>query len=192
MISFVINRDQMILTISFVSNVRAIFLVPPCSAAAPAARWWRGQHQMRWCCCAVAGVSLTVSTAPQSRASYRHTRWSHDASVNGAIRYSFTSYSPRIHTFPLGINVWAKCIHSNWIWSTSRMWTNSAKMQWNRWIVKLPLQNPEEVFWSLWIKITEKLFCCNSGLAGVVLLWEAIMTVLLVVTPRSFRDGATV
>ena len=125
--------------------------------------WWRGQHQMRWCC-AVAGVSLTVSTAPQSRASYRHTRWSHDASVNGAIRYSFTSYSPRIHTFPLGINVCTKCIHSTWIWSTSRMWTNSAKMQWNRWIVKLPLQNPEEVFWSLWIKITEKLFCCNSGL----------------------------
>ena len=34
----------------------------------------------------------------------------------------------------------------------------------NRWIVKLPLQNPEEVFWSLRIKITEKLFCCNSGL----------------------------
>ena len=89
--------------------------------------WWRGQHQMRWCCCAVAGVSLTVSTAPQSRASYRHTRWSHDASVNGAIRYSFTSYSPRIHTFPLGINVCTQCIHSTWIWSTSRMWTNSAK-----------------------------------------------------------------
>ena len=34
----------------------------------------------------------------------------------------------RIHTFPLGIYVCTKCIRSTWIWSTSRMWTNSAKM----------------------------------------------------------------
>ena len=75
-------------------------------------------------------VSLTVSTAPRRRASYRHTRWPHDASVNGAIRYSFTSYNPHSY-IPTGdqcLQFCTKCIHSTWIWSTSRMWTNSAKM----------------------------------------------------------------
>ena len=98
----------------------------------------------------------------------------------------------RIHTFPLGINVWAKCIHSTWIWSTSRMWTNSAKMQWNRWIVKLPLQNPEEVFLKSLDQNYRETFLLQFRAGALPLLWEAIMTVLLVVTPRSFRDGATV
>ena len=106
--------------------------------------WWRGQHQMRWCC-AVAGVSLTVSTAPQSRASYRHTRWSHDASVNGAIRYSFTSYNPHSY-IPTGDQCLSK-VHSLHLDLEHEPHVNKlGKMQWNRWIVKLPLQNPEEVF----------------------------------------------
>ena len=191
MISFVINRDQMILTISFVSNVRAIFLVPPCSAAAPAARWWRGQHQMRWCCCAVAVVSLTVSTAPQSRASYRHTRWSHDASVNGAIRYSFTSYNPHSY-IPTGDQCLSK-VHSLHLDLEQEPHVNKlGKMQWNRWIVKLPLQNPEEVFLKSLDQNYRETFLLQFRAGALLLLWEAIMTVLLVVTPRSFRDGGTV